>query len=582
MGHREAEVQELLRTLRERGSDHSEVEAKRAGEGCPNLGETLSAFGNMPSGGTIILGLDESQGFEATGVVEPSLVSQGVASQARNAISPPVQVDIEELLLEKATLVVVTVAPLPSHQRPAYFRGRAYLRQGDGDYAMSEQEIQQILARRERPRHDATPVAGTSTSDLDQELTDAFVSRARSTSRRLADRPAAEVLRRKGVIAPDGTTLTIAGLYVLGSYPQQHLPDLSITAAVQHRVADGRGLSDLVHLDGPLPDLLESAMDWVRRNTRTSIRFDAAGNARDREELPMIAVRELIANALVHRDLGPHTQGKRVEIRLKDDTLVISSPGGLYGVAVEQLGQPEGKSAVNEFLYEICKLARTPNGDRIIEGEGGGIQEVKRVLLRENMRPPKFVDRGVGFTAFLPRHALIETADLDWIAQQDPENRLTSMQRQIVATMRHGSVWTNGLVRKRFAPIDSTAARSALQGLVSFGLAQVNGERAQTEYSLASDLQTSSAPETATPHPDGSVNISFEIRDTEPTPRERVLRTLRSNGPMPFSQIVERTGLTSSQARYALKGLANSQVVEISGGRGVRGTTYSVTNRSRE
>lgn len=87
------------------------------------------------------------------------------------------------------------------------------------------------------------------------------------------------------------------------------------------------------------------------------------------------AIRELVANALVHRDLGPHTLTKRVEIRLLPDRLVIASPGGLWGVSTDQLGTARGESAVNEHLYAICTSLTTLEGARVIEGEGGGIGE---------------------------------------------------------------------------------------------------------------------------------------------------------------------------------------------------------------
>ncbi len=42
------------------------------------------------------------------------------------------------------------------------------------------------------------------------------------------------------------------------------------------------------------------------------------GDAPNSEEIPAIAVRELVASALVHRDLSAHCQTKRVELRLTD------------------------------------------------------------------------------------------------------------------------------------------------------------------------------------------------------------------------------------------------------------------------
>ncbi|MCL2422518.1 MAG: hypothetical protein FWD11_01265 [Micrococcales bacterium] len=268
---------------------------------------------------------------------------------------------------------------------------------------MSAQEEQQLLALRDRPRYDAVPVDGTTVDDLDDGLVEAFVRNARSASRRLAGVDDDTVLRRKGVLETAGPRLTLGGLYALGQYPQQFAPSLSITAAVVTPHGSDDRLVDLTHLDGPVPDLLDGCLEWLRRNLRTGVRVGPDGHSYDHPELPLAALRELIANALVHRDLGPHTQSKRVEVRLRADRLVISNPGGLWGVSREQLGLPGGKSAVNEYLYDICSLTPTAQDARIIEGEGGGIGEVQRVLAGWPAQAPVFVDKAVSFTAVLMR-----------------------------------------------------------------------------------------------------------------------------------------------------------------------------------
>ena len=163
------------------------------------------------------------------------------------------------------------------------------------------------------------------------------------------------LLRHTGVLEAHGNRLTLAGLYALGEYPQQFIPSLSITAAVHLPRSSGSRLRDLTHLSGPLPVLLQDAMAWVERNVGNTVTYREDGHAIDVPEIPMLAVRELIANALVHRSLSPTTHGRRVDIRLSRDRLVIANPGGLYAITTSQLGHPGGRSAPNEFLYAICQ-----------------------------------------------------------------------------------------------------------------------------------------------------------------------------------------------------------------------------------
>jgi ATP-dependent DNA helicase RecG len=576
----EATVQEL----RNRGQDYTEIEVKSAHGGVPDVKRTLCAFGNMPSGGVLIFGLEEQSGFKAVGVRDSAALEQGIASQARQAVNPPVRVTFAEASFEDHTLLLAAVDGLPSDQQPCTTSGRAYLRQSDGDYVMSEAEVAQVQARRQRPRFDACEVPGTSVADLDAALVSRFLGEVRLASRRLAPLNDEEVLRNKGVLVHGSTSLTMAGLYALGSYPQRQCPSLAITAAVEG--ARSERARDLVHLDGPLPEMLDQAIEWVRRNTRTTVRFGVDGRGRDEAEIPMVAVRELIANALVHRDLSPHTQGKRVEIRLRDDLLVIGSPGGLWGLTVDQLGKQGGKSAVNEYLYEICKSVRTSDNARVIEGEGGGIRAVREALRDAGLKPARFIDAGVRFTALLPRHALLPPEDIQWLTSLPQAQSLSDQQKAVAVSMRHGTVWTNPLVRQEFPPIDSTEARALLQGLVAAGIAKTAGAKRGIRYLINDEFRVKPRRSAATiireipadslllSAPDGLHGMPSEvIKMKNAVP---VVSALKSNGPLGIARLVEATGLSRRQVSYALGHLMEQGLVVRNGSQGDKSTTYDL------
>lgn len=398
---------QLVAAFRQRRGDTAAVEVKSAAGGTPRLVETLCAFANMPDGGTIVLGLDERRGFKPVALSGVAELEAGIASQARGEVSPPPLLSFSTNTFEGGQVVVVGVAGLPLHDRPAVAGGKAYLRQSDGDYVMSDQEIGQIELLKTQAKHpthpDRQPVPGMTAADLDAELLAAYLFNVRQSSRRYRSLDDQKVLHYTNVTASDGT-VTLAGLYAMGIAPQVASPSLGVTAAVRLGSGADERVQDLVHLSGPIPDLLEEAMNWVRRNARSAMGYDAAGNGVDRDEFPMRAVRELVANALVHRNLDPITDSKRVEIRLVDDRLVIASPGGLWGVSESQLGTPEGKSAVNPVLYEICKHVRMPDGSRVIEGEGGGIREANEALGNAGFEPVHFRDQTIRMTAIIERN----------------------------------------------------------------------------------------------------------------------------------------------------------------------------------
>jgi len=474
----------VLADMRRRGGDSTLIEVKKATGGVPGVAETLCAFANMPDGGTLILGVDEKAEFAVTGVHDVAIIESGVAAQARGSVTPPVHTDFEIVETGGNQVLVVTVAPLPLVDKPCRVHGKAYLRQSDGDYVMSDQEVAQLMAMQSRPRWDATPVEGSSSSDLDQGLMHGFLAEARASSRRLADCTDTEVADLRGVTT--GVQLSVAGLYAMGSYPQRYAPSLSITAAAAGP-GGGQRMADLAHLDGPIPDLLDDCVAWVARNLRTGVGYLPDGHAVDTPEIPLIAVRELVANALVHRDLSPRTQSKRVEVRLLADRLVVTSPGGLWGVSQDSLGLPGGKSAVNEFLYDICRTLPTPSGRRIIEGEGGGIRETIDALAQAGLAAPTFIDTGVSFTAIIYRPAVGSPATSPAVSFV-PAMAGATPAALILVALAAGPQPITDLVKQ--TSLSRRQVKYALDQLVNAGRVIVNGGQGNrfTTYRLGEDL----------------------------------------------------------------------------------------------
>ncbi len=554
----------LLADLRAEGNDFAEVEVKRASGGFPeNISTTLSAFGNTPGGGIIVFGLDESHSFEPVGVWDAPGCKQAIASSARNSVDPPLTVSVESVQVDDVELVVAAVNELPASAKPCKARstGRAYLRSYDGDYPLSELEEQAFIANRSTPRFDQAPVLGaTYDDDLDADLVSSYCRTASEASPGLRRFDNNEILFRTGVLVGDERLPSIGGLLALGVYPQQFYPNLVIQASASPRASDPEGtrVSDARRFDGPIPTMLEEAVRWVARNSRTRIRFGSDGQGRDEPEYPIVAVRELLSNALIHRDLGPYALGEAIALKVTEDQMILSNPGGLYGITAERLGKTGVTSARNGYLLRICQYVRTASGNRVVEALATGIPTILSSLAAAGMVPPRFHDQGIKFAVRMPSHALLAPGDLEWLSRVTMGLSLSDTQRHVLARMRHGEVFNNKSLRDDF-PMDSRDATRLLAELVDAGLAEAHGERGGRFYVLDDTLS-------------GQLSL---LGDDESTPdTETSILSLLTEGPASRKELQDRAGLSHRQVQYALQALRESGQVEMRGTRGSRNSTY--------
>ncbi|MFJ6560754.1 RNA-binding domain-containing protein [Streptomyces sp. NPDC091412] len=590
------ELVTVIADLRSEGSDFAEVEVKRAADGFPqSVAPTISAFANTPGGGTLIFGLDESDNFSSVGVYDSAACKAALASLSRNGIEPAVNPRMWDFNFEGKSIVAAQIDELASSVKPCRVKGtgKAYLRSYDGDYELSELEEQAFIANRDTPRFDQAVAGDSSKEDLDGALVESYIENCRATSPALARFDRDEILFRTGVVAGPDRRPTVAGLLALGIYPQQFFPNLVIQASVTPGPNDPPGTRavDAKRFDGPIPLMLEQALSWVQRNTRTRVRFGYDGHGRDESEYPVEAVRELLSNALIHRDLGPYALGEAITLKIDNSQLILSNPGGLWGLSVDRLGLTGVTSARNGYLVRICQNVRYSRGQRVVEALASGIPTVLRSLQEAGMVPPRFHDQGVRFTVRVPNHTLLAPADLEWLASLNPSAPLSDIQRHALVAMRHGTRWTNKTLRDAF-PMDSLEARNTLAGLVDAQVAEAVGERGGRIYQLASNLteglrsEQQSIPlgteESAAPSEpaDDSVGVEEDV-----TPRSRGARRENAsriaeflmNGPSSVSDIRDATGLSIRQVEYAMELLRTEGKVVLLGKRGDRSSRWSLS-----
>jgi len=158
--------------------------------------------------------------------------------------------------------------------------------------------------------------------------------------------------------------------------------------------------------DGPIPYIVEEAVAAVLRNTSVRSFVEGTGR-RDVYDYPVEALREVIVNALIHRDYSIYSRGTPVQIVLYTDRLTVANPGGLFGAVTEDdLGGEGVSSTRNPVLVKLLQDVHLPDSDRTVcENRASGIPTMLRELRRAGSALPQFHNRITRFKVVLPRHA---------------------------------------------------------------------------------------------------------------------------------------------------------------------------------
>jgi predicted HTH transcriptional regulator len=144
---------------------------------------------------------------------------------------------------------------------------------------------------------------------------------------------------------------------------------------------------DKREFEGPLYDQIEEAYNFVLKHINLGAVIEGIIR-KDVYELPKESIREMIVNAVTHRN---YAENSCVQVAVYDDRVEVTSPGTLYGsITIEQI--LAGTSKVrNKTIAEVFSRMR------IIENWGTGIQRIINGCREYGIADPEFVELGTDF-----------------------------------------------------------------------------------------------------------------------------------------------------------------------------------------
>ena len=418
------EVIDAIKILRKYNTETNRIEAKSALLGFPKkCYDTISSFSNK-YGGIIIFGLNEDDNFKTEGVYDINDLQKQITSLCSDAMVPRVRTDILPLEFEGKNILAVKIEELRQNKKPCYYKPKglkagSYTREGDRDELLTDYEIYAFESYNDHIFEDTRPTKKSSIEDLNKESLKEYLNKIKELKPNFSKNSYEKNLKLCGIVDSDNNKIypTLAGTLIFGDYPQSFYPQLFVACSVipGTKLGDvgslGERFIDNQRVEGTIEEMLDGTMRFLRRNMKTRVIIDSNGKRENRTEYPLEALREAVANALIHRDYSKETESAFISVYMYEDRVEILNPGALYGAnKIEKLGTDTIMESRNPTIVRILEEKGS-----VIENRHTGIPTMKREMEKYELPEPEFYEERGSFKVIFRNSMNFE---LDSISEQ--------------------------------------------------------------------------------------------------------------------------------------------------------------------
>ena len=379
--------------------------------------KTVVAFANG-NGGKIVFGVKDNR--EIVGVENEFEVMDGIINAISDSCYPMIVPDISLHTLENKTVILVEIEG--GKKKPYYLKSKGmqkgtYIRSGATTRIIEEDYVlKELVLEGENKYFDQQVCHGESVSDEEIEKFCEWLEKlARKNSE--SDTEIRKVTRNTllswKVLEEKNGRIFPTNAYILLSGKE----NWEVSRKIQCGVFKGETRSifvDKKEFEGSIIMQLEKAYQYVLE--KINLGSDIVGIYRvDKYEIPPKSIREVIANAVIHRS---YLEPNDIQVALYDNRLEITSPGMLLsGVNVKRM--KEGYSKLrNRAIASVFAYVN------IIEKRGSGIPRIMNEIREYGLQEPEFIAFENDFRVNIYRKSYNTTQS----TQGSTQNRINTTQ----------------------------------------------------------------------------------------------------------------------------------------------------------
>ncbi|BAI79794.1 ATP-dependent DNA helicase [Deferribacter desulfuricans SSM1] len=459
-----------------------------------DLCKTVISFAN-DAGGELYIGIKDNP-REVIGVPEEDLL------QIEEIISSTIHDNCYPLILPEILFAnyngkyVVIVKIFKGNTPPYYLKSKGkengtFIRVGLTNRLANKEIIEELERQKQGISFDSLPVYSKSVDELDISL---FAHQFEET---VGEKLTKTILNKLNLVVKDQNRQFPTNALILLSNDEirnKLFPFAKIECARFKGTIPGDFI-DQKTIDEPLSFQAEEAYKFVLRHISQGSTYEGVYR-KDRWEYPVIAIREVIRNAVIHRDYS--LKGKDIKIAIFDDKIEITSPGKLMPT-IDFDDMESGQSDIrNKVLASVFKklgiIEQWGNGLRLIADDLRKYPEIKFEWSEPGISF-RVTFRKINYSPETKKTALTESADdygrLRTVADDyerlrtiaNDYERLTLEEKEILLY-----ILDNGKITRKKATeilnIQKTKAHKILSSLVEKNLIQRQGKGRSTYYVL--------------------------------------------------------------------------------------------------
>lgn len=295
------------------------------------LSNHIVAFANA-DGGTLVIGIEDD--FTVTGIDGYQNNVNDILRVPFDYCKPSIRVTTETVdCIDKDGntnhLLVITIPQ--SSELHANQHDDVYYRMGDKSKKLNFDERLQLMYAKGSRYYEDEPVYRSSIDDIDMDFVAEYCKKIGY------GKSAEEYIRQNNdyLVQHDGREeMSGAALLLFGKNPQRFFQRARVRFirydGIEAKVGTEMNVIKDEVFNGRILDIVRQALTFVNSQIKERTKLGNDGRFVTTPEYPEFAWKEIIINAIAHRDYS--IKGTDIQIKMFDDRITVESPGSLPGI----------------------------------------------------------------------------------------------------------------------------------------------------------------------------------------------------------------------------------------------------------